>query len=50
MEHAISKSKFKLRSLEHFRQVEQTGEPLIITDHGRLVLKIILMPLILARR
>jgi antitoxin (DNA-binding transcriptional repressor) of toxin-antitoxin stability system len=27
--------------LEYFRQVEQSGEALIITDHGRPVLKVI---------
>ena len=30
----ISKSKFKAHALEIFRQVEMTGEPVIITDHG----------------
>lgn len=40
MKPKVSKSKFKPRSLEYFRQVEQTGEELIITDHGRPVLKI----------
>ena len=37
----ISKSKFKPKSLEYFRQVQETGEPLTITDHGKPVLKII---------
>jgi antitoxin (DNA-binding transcriptional repressor) of toxin-antitoxin stability system len=32
---------FTLRALEYFRQVEQSGEALIITDHGRPVLKVI---------
>jgi prevent-host-death family protein len=40
MSQAVSKSKFKPRSLEYFRRVEQTGEALIITDHGHPVLKI----------
>jgi len=31
---------FKTHALEYFREVEQTGQPLIITDHGRPVLKI----------
>ncbi len=31
----ISKSQFKAKALEYFRQVESTGVPLIITDHGR---------------
>jgi len=41
MPKVISKSQFKPKSLELFRAVEQTGEELIITDHGRPVLKIV---------
>ena len=41
MARRVSKSQFKLRALEYFRQVEQSGEALIITDHGRPVLKVI---------
>ena len=41
MENSISKSKFKPRALEYFRQVEKTGEELIVTDHGKAVLKIV---------
>ena len=37
----VSKSQFKPRTLEYFRQVEQSGEALIITDHGHPVLKVI---------
>ena len=37
----ISKSKFKPKSLEYFRQVQETGKPITITDHGKPVLKII---------
>ena len=40
MEHSISKSKFKPRALEYFREVEKTGKTLIITDRGKPVLKI----------
>ncbi len=40
MERSVSKSKFKPRSLEFFREIESTGETLIITDRGRPVLKI----------
>lgn len=36
----ISKSKFKARALELFRQVEASGEPLIVTDHGQPTLEI----------
>jgi prevent-host-death family protein len=31
----VSKSRFKAHALELFRQIEATGEPLVITDHGR---------------
>ena len=41
MKQSISKSQFKPRSLEFFRKVEQTGEELVITDHGKPVLKIV---------
>lgn len=37
----ISKSKFKPHALKYFRQIERTGKELIITDHGKPVLKII---------
>jgi prevent-host-death family protein len=37
----VSKSRFKARALELFRQVERTGEELVITDRGRPVLKIV---------
>jgi len=37
----ISKSKFKARALEYFREVERTGRALVVTDHGRPVLKIV---------
>lgn len=41
MARTVSKSQFKPRSLEYFRKIEQTGEELIITDHGRPVLKVV---------
>ena len=41
MERAVSKSKLKARLLEYFRDVESTGKPLLITDRGRPVLKIV---------
>lgn len=41
MEKLVSKSKFKPKSLEYFRQIEESGEELIITDHGRPVLKVV---------
>lgn len=37
----VSKSVLKARMLEYFRQVEETGEPLIVTDHGRPVLQVV---------
>lgn len=36
----ISKSKFKAKSLEYFRNVQETGEPVVITEYGKPVLKI----------
>ncbi len=36
----ISKSQFKPRALELFREVEATGQPLIITDNGTPTLEI----------
>ncbi len=38
---SISKSQFKARALELFRQVEQTGRSLVITDRGTPVLKLV---------
>jgi prevent-host-death family protein len=38
--HHVSKTEFKARALEFFRQVEATGEPLIVTDHGKPALEI----------
>ncbi len=36
----ISKSQFKAKALELFREVETTGRPLIITDRGQPKLEI----------
>lgn len=36
----VSKSKFKSHALQYFREIEETGRPLIITDHERPTLKI----------
>lgn len=41
MKPTVSKSKFKARALEYFRQVEQSGEELVVTDRGKPVLKIV---------
>jgi prevent-host-death family protein len=37
----VSKSRFKAHALEYFREVEQTGGELVITDRGRPVLKLV---------
>jgi antitoxin (DNA-binding transcriptional repressor) of toxin-antitoxin stability system len=37
----ITKSKLKAKMLEIFRQLEASGDELIVTDHGKPVLKII---------
>jgi prevent-host-death family protein len=37
---SVSKSRFKSKALEYFRQVEKSGKPLIITDRGKPVLKV----------
>jgi len=31
----MSKTKFKARALEVFRNIEQSGDTIIITDHGK---------------
>ena len=36
----VSKSKFKAKALEYFRQVETTGQPIIVTDNGLPTLEI----------
>jgi len=41
MEQFVSKSQFKPRALEYFREVQEKGVELIITDHGKPVVKII---------
>lgn len=30
----VSKTEFKAKALEYFRQVEQSGEHVVVTDHG----------------
>lgn len=41
MEKTISKSKLKATMLEVFRELEATGGELIVTEHGRPVLKVV---------
>jgi len=40
MSETVTKTKFKAKALELFRQVEQTGEEIIITDRGRPTLRL----------
>ena len=39
-EQAVSKSAFKARALEYFREVERTGRAVVISDRGKPVLKV----------
>lgn len=39
----VSKSLLKGKMLEYFRQVEETGEELVVTDNGRPVVKVVPM-------
>jgi prevent-host-death family protein len=41
MNETISKSRFKARALEYFREVERSGRELVITDRGRPVVKLV---------
>ena len=36
----VSKSQFKAKALEFFRQVEASGEPVIVTDRGQPKLEV----------
>jgi len=36
----VSKSEFKARALEFFRQVEASGESVVVTDHGKPALEV----------
>ena len=40
MNKQVSKSQFKAKALELFRQIETSGEPLIVTDHGQPKLEV----------
>ena len=37
----VSKSKLKAKALEYFRQVQETGREIVITDHETPVLRLI---------
>jgi prevent-host-death family protein len=41
MPDSVSKSRFKAQALHFFRQVERTGKPVVITDRGTPVLKLV---------
>ena len=36
----VSKSEFKAKALEYFRQIEASGQSLIVTDHGKPALEV----------
>jgi len=36
----ISKSAFKAKALEYFRQITSSGESVIVTDHGKPALEV----------
>ncbi|CAN7163668.1 type II toxin-antitoxin system Phd/YefM family antitoxin [Trinickia sp. LjRoot230] len=36
----VSKSEFKAKALELFRQVEASGESVVVTDHGKPTLEV----------
>jgi antitoxin (DNA-binding transcriptional repressor) of toxin-antitoxin stability system len=36
----ISKSAFKAKALEYFRQITSSGESVVVTDHGKPVLEV----------
>jgi prevent-host-death family protein len=40
MSKTVSKSRFKAKALEFFREVERTGQEIVITDKGKPVLRI----------
>ncbi len=41
MEERVSKTQFKARALEYLRKVQRTGKPLVITDRGEPVLRVV---------
>ena len=40
METKVSKSQFKAKALEILRRVEATGEPVLVTDHGKPTIEV----------
>lgn len=41
MKSTVSKTELKARAQEYLREVERTGRELIVTDHGKPVLRIV---------
>jgi prevent-host-death family protein len=37
----VSKSKLKAQALKYFREVEETGREIVVTDRGRPVLRLV---------
>lgn len=37
----VPKSRFKARALEYLRRVQETGQPVVILDRGRPVIKVV---------
>jgi len=37
----VSKSKLKAKALEYFRQVQETGQEIVITEYGTPVLRLV---------
>lgn len=37
----VSKAQLKAKMLEYFRHVEQTGEELVVTNHGQPTLRVV---------
>lgn len=40
MQNRVSKSQFKAKALELFREVESTGKQMIVTDHGKPTIEV----------
>ena len=40
MKTEVSKSQFKAKALEILRRVEATGEPVLVTDHGKPTIEV----------
>lgn len=36
----VSKSEFKAKALEYFRAIEETGESVVVTNHGKPALEV----------